>query len=102
MTEHSQEIESALFVCSERPAAVVDEIAQLERLGAFALLAEPDQMIRDIHFDAGESVLWAKGIALRARQNNETQLITLKGPPQVDAAGLVTRLEVEAPWDAAA
>src|SRR5207249_9013762 len=88
MSEQPQDIESALFICSDRPEAAMADIAQLDRLGAFTLMAEPDQMIRDIHFDAGESVLWAKGIALRARQNNQTQLITLKGPPQLDAAGL--------------
>lgn len=101
MSEHPQEIESALFICSDRPAGVADDIARLERLDAFTLSAEPDQLIRDIHFDAGEPILWTKGIALRARQNNQRQLITLKGPPQVDAAGLVTRLEVESVWDAA-
>jgi hypothetical protein len=99
MSDQPQEIEAALFICSDRPAAVADDIAQLDRLGAFTLVAEPDQFIRDIHFDAGETIPWMQGIALRARQKNQTRLITLKGPPQVDAAGLVTRLEVESPWN---
>jgi hypothetical protein len=100
MNKQSQEIEAALFVCSDQPAAAADVIATLDRLDDFALIVQPDQFIRDIHFDAGESILWTKGIALRARQNNDARLITLKGPPVADAAGIVTRLEVESEWNA--
>ena len=97
-SESSYETEATLVISSDDPGSVAGDIAGLTSLAGFDLLRAPTEDIRDISFDTPGRELQAHGLALRVRTKNSKLLITLKGPPESTARGVVRRLEIEAPW----
>ena len=90
-----QELEAALIARSGR--AVLDEVANLTRLGPHLLDQIPSLRITDVYLDTPDRSLDRHRLALRIRQRNDERLLTLKGEGRA-ARGGVSRLELELPW----
>jgi hypothetical protein len=101
MSEQPREVEGVLLVCGEDQEAAARRVAGLRAVDRFLLRPRPPQRIRDVYLDAGDGALSAARVAFRVRELDGRPLLTLKASPV--RAGLAwQRLELEAPWSAAA
>lgn len=94
------EVEQALVIRGENPAATADEIANLQMLGAFIIKEQPDQGISDTYLNTVNRDL--KGQSLRIREVNDKTIVTIKGKnlnAGLDKAAARTETEVEWPWE---
>src|SRR5215217_671761 len=101
MSEAPREIEGVLLVRADDQEAAAAKVAGLEAVGRFRLRQRPAQRIRDTYLDTGDGALRAARVAFRVRELDGAPLLTLKADPL--RSGLASqRLELEAPWSAAA
>jgi inorganic triphosphatase YgiF len=101
MSERPREVEGVLLVRADDQEAAAAKVAGLEELGRFRLRHRPAQRIRDIYLDTGDGALGAAGVAFRVRELDGSPLLTLKADA-VRSGLAARRLELEAPWSAAA
>jgi CYTH domain len=101
MSDQPREVEGVLLVCADDQEAVGRKVAGLEAVDRFRLRARPAQRIRDTYLDTGDGVLAAGRVAFRVRELDGRPLLTLKADP-VRSGLAAERLELEAPWSAAA
>ena len=101
MSGHAREVEGVLLVNADDQAAAVDRVAVLETVGRFQLRQRPAQRIRDVYLDTGDGALGEARVAFRVRELDGSPLLTLKADP-VRSGLAAQRLELEAPWSAAA
>ena len=102
MDVSQREIEASLAICAADAGAVADAIAALRQIGGYVLVRPAELMLRDVYWDMPNDSLDCERMALRLRTAGGGTLLTLKGPPTRDSDGLSSRLEIEAPWSAAA
>jgi len=101
MSRQPREVEGVLLVCAEDQEAAARRVAGLGAVDRFVLRPRPPQRIRDVYFDAGDGALARARVAFRVRELDGRPLLTLKASPV--RTGLASeRLELEAPWSAAA
>src|SRR5215216_3303932 len=101
MSEGPREVEGVLLVRADDQEAAAARVAALEAVGRFRLRHRPAQGIRDTYLDTGDGALGAARVAFRVRELDGSPLLTLKA--DAVRSGLVAqRLELEAPWSAAA
>lgn len=93
-----KEVEATLIILSERPGAVVEDIAALTSIAGYRLLPQGSRAIHDYHVDTSNRALHRAGLSLRVREIDTRPYLTLKGLPRRIAPGIVERLEIEAPW----
>ena len=101
MSEAPREVEGVLLVCGDDQEAVGRKVAGLERVDRFELRPRPGQQIRDTYLDTGDGALAAARVAFRVRELDGRPLLTLKADA-VRSGLAAERLELEAPWSAAA
>jgi hypothetical protein len=101
MSEGPHEVEGVLLVRADDQEAAAAKVAGLEAVGRFRLRHRPDLRIRDTYLDTGDGALGAARVAFRVRELDGSPLLTLKGDP-VRSGLAAQRLELEAPWSAAA
>lgn len=102
MNPNQREIEASLAVCAADAGAVADAIAALRQIDGYVLVRPVELMLQDVYWDMPNDSLGRERMALRLRTAGGETLLTLKGPPTRDSDGLSSRLEIEAPWSAAA
>jgi inorganic triphosphatase YgiF len=73
---------------------LLEEMAGVERLGAWGFRPAGRRVIRDRYFDTASGALRSAGASLRLRVENGTAKITLKSDREVQS-GLFSRREVE-------
>jgi inorganic triphosphatase YgiF len=101
MSEGSHEVEGVLLIRAGDQEAAARKVAGLETVGRFRLRHRPAQRIRDTYLDTGDSALGGARVAFRVRELDGAPLLTLKA--DAVRSGLSgRRLELEAPWSAAA
>ena len=101
MSDESREVEGVLLVRAGDQDAAGERVAVLEAVGRFDLRARPPQRIRDTYVDTGDGALAGARVAFRVRELDGRPLLTLKS--EAVRSGLAAeRLELEAPWSAAA
>ena len=101
MSEGPHEVEGVLLVRAGDQEAAAAKVVALEAVGRFRLRHRPAQRIRDTYLDTGDGALGAARVAFRVRELDGSPLLTLKADPL--RSGLAAqRLELEAPWSAAA
>ena len=101
MSEQPREVEGVLLVRADDQDAAGERVAALETVGRFDLRARPPQRIRDTYLDTGDGALATARVAFRVRELDGRPLLTLKS--EAVRSGLAAeRLELEAPWSAAA
>jgi hypothetical protein len=101
MSDQPREVEGVLLVRADDQEAAARRVAGLEAVDRFELRSRPAQRIRDTYLDTGDGALAARRVAFRVRELDGRPLLTLKADPV--RSGLATeRLELEAPWSAAA
>jgi inorganic triphosphatase YgiF len=101
MSEQPHEVEGVLLVCADDQQAVGRKVAALERVDRFQLRKRPTQRIKDTYLDTTDGALREAGVAFRVRELDGRPLLTLKS--EAVRSGLAAeRLELEAPWSAAA
>ena len=98
MNNNSYEIEAALVIYHIDSEKIIAKIAALSSIGRFRLLHEKAQLIHDIYFDTPGEGCKNQGIALRLRNIDGKQLITLKGDSKPTIWGGHSRLEIELSW----
>jgi len=94
------EVEQALLIRGDDPAATADEIAAVKKIGNLYFKVQPDQVITDTYLNTENRDL--KGSSLRVREVNDKTLITIKGKNKnagLDKPASRTELEVEWPWE---
>jgi inorganic triphosphatase YgiF len=101
MTERPREVEGVLLVRAVDQEAAAGKVAGLEAVGRFRLRRRPPQRIRDTYLDTGDGALGEARVAFRVRELDGSPLLTLKADP-VRSGLAAQRLELEAPWSAAA
>jgi hypothetical protein len=101
MSEQPREVEGVLLVRADDQQAAGRRVAALEAVDRFDLRPRPDQRIRDVYLDTGDGALAAARVAFRVRELDGRPLLTLKADP-VRSGLAAERLELEAPWSAAA
>ncbi len=101
-TLSNTEIEVTLAICSEAPAEAADQVAALESVGRYRLLARDQLSIHDVYLDMADQSLRSVGLGLRVRKLGGGQLITIKGKASQVAGGGRSREETELPWSAEA
>ena len=101
MSEQPREVEGVLLVRADDQDAAGERVAALEAVGRFDLRARPPQRIRDTYLDTGDGALATARVAFRVRELDGRPLLTLKADP-VRSGLAAERLELEAPWSAAA
>ena len=101
MSEGPHEVEGVLLVRAGDQEAAAAKVAALEAVGRFRLRHRPAQRIRDTYLDTGDGALGAARVAFRVRELDGSPLLTLKADA-VRSGLAAQRLELEAPWSAAA
>jgi len=101
MSEAPREIEGVLLVRADDQEAAAAKVAGLEAVGRFRLRQRPAQRIRDTYLDTGDRALGGARVAFRVRELDGSPLLTLKADA-VRSGLAAQRLELEAPWSAAA
>jgi inorganic triphosphatase YgiF len=101
MSEGPSEVEGVLLVCARDQEAVGRKVAALQAVDRFELRPRPAQRIRDVYLDTGDGALAAAPVTFRVRELDGEPLLTLKADP-VRSGLAAERLELEAPWSAAA
>jgi hypothetical protein len=101
MSEGPHEVEGVLLVRADDQEATARTVAGLEAVGRFRLRHRPAQRIRDTYLDTGDGALGAARVAFRVRELDGSPLLTLKADA-VRSGLAAQRLELEAPWSAAA
>jgi inorganic triphosphatase YgiF len=101
MTERPREVEGVLLIRAADQQAAAAKVAGLEAVGRFRLRHRPAQRIRDTYLDTGDGALGEARVAFRVRELDGSPLLTLKADP-VRSGLAAQRLELEAPWSAAA
>lgn len=98
--EGTREAETALAVRSGDPERVAREIAELDRIGRYALRPREAVRYRDTYFDTAERELGRRDLALRLRRSEGTTLLGLKTGGRPLPAGGIDRREWEGEWSA--
>jgi adenylate cyclase class IV len=101
MSDRPREVEGVLLVAADDQEAVGRRLARLEQVDRFRLRHRPAQRIRDTYLDSGDGALAAARVAFRVRELDGRPLLTLKADA-VRSGLAAERLELEAPWSAAA
>jgi inorganic triphosphatase YgiF len=101
MSESPRELEGVLLACGDDPAAVRRRLASLQGLEGFQLLPRDPEQIRDVYLDTGDGALAEARVAFRVRELDGRPLLTLKADARRTGSAS-ERLELEAPWSAAA
>jgi hypothetical protein len=101
MSEGPREVEGVLLVRADDQEAAAAKVAGLEAVGRFRLRQRPAQRIRDTYLDTGDGALAGARVAVRVRELDGSPLLTLKADA-VRSGLAAERLELEAPWSAAA
>ena len=101
MSEGPREVEGVLLVRADDQEAAAAKVAGLEAVGRFRLRQRPAQRIRDTYLDTGDHALGGVRVAFRVRELDGSPLLTLKADA-VRSGLAAQRLELEAPWSAAA
>lgn len=101
MSEGPHEVEGVLLVRADDQEAAAAKVAGLEAVGRFRLRHRPAQRIRDTYLDTGDGALGGARVAFRVRELDGAPLLTLKADA-VRSGLAAQRLELEAPWSAAA
>jgi inorganic triphosphatase YgiF len=101
MSEGPHEVEGVLLVRADDQEAAARKVADLEAVGRFRLRHRPAQRIRDTYLDTGDGTLGTARVAFRVRELDGSPLLTLKADA-VRSGLTAQRLELEAPWSAAA
>jgi inorganic triphosphatase YgiF len=101
VSEQPREVEGVLLVRADDQEAAGRRVAALEAVDHFDLRPRPPQRIRDVYVDTGDGALAAARVAFRVRELDGRPLLTLKSAP-VRTGLAAERLELEAPWSAAA
>ena len=92
------ETEIALVICSDDPSSVAAGIAELTQVAGYRLGASGTRDIQDYYFDTPDRRLRQGGMSLRLRELDSSNLLTLKGPAEELAGGVLERLEIEETW----
>lgn len=101
MSEGPDEVEGVLLVRAGDQEAAAGKVAGLDAVGRFRLRHRPDHQIRDTYLDTGDGALGRARVAFRVRELDGSPLLTLKADA-VRSGLAARRLELEAPWSAAA
>jgi CYTH domain len=101
MSDRPREVEGVLLVCADDQEAAGRKVAALEAIDRFELRHRAAQRIRDTYLDTGDGALSAARVAFRVRELDGRPLLTLKADA-VRSGLAAERLELEAPWSAAA
>jgi inorganic triphosphatase YgiF len=101
MSQGPLEVEGVLLVRADDQEAAAGKVAGLEAVGRFRLRHRPAQRIRDTYLDTVDGALGAARVAFRLRELDGSPLLTLKADA-VRSGLAAQRLELEAPWSAAA
>jgi hypothetical protein len=101
MSEGPREVEGVLLVCARDQEAAGRKVTELAAIDRFTLRPRPAQRIRDVYLDTGDGALAEARVAFRVRELDGEPLLTLKADP-VRSGLAAERLELEAPWSAAA
>jgi hypothetical protein len=102
MGEGEREVEAKLIVVSERPREVVRRVAGLDALAGYRLMDCGELRLRDVYYDTPQGALVGRRAAVRLRHVDGAVRVTLKAEGRTERTGRTDRLEVEAPWSAAA
>lgn len=102
MTSEGREVEAKLIVVSERPREVVARVAGLDTLAGYRLEHRGELRLRDVYYDTADGELVRRRAAVRLRHEGESVRITLKAEGRTARVGTTDRMEIEAPWSAAA
>lgn len=92
------EIEATLAICSEAPEQIANEIADLSAMGPYQLRPRPELAIHDVYVDRADHALRSRGLGMRVRLVDGSQLVTLKGRPEEVVGGGRRREEIELVW----
>lgn len=95
------EVEGKLIIVSERPEEVAARIAALDRIDGFLLKDRRIHQIRDVYFDTPGRDLVARKVALRIRDEDGLQKLTVKGEAET-LRDVHSRPELELDWSPAA
>jgi inorganic triphosphatase YgiF len=98
MADDSRETEIRLLIAAECPADVIDAITLLPTINARPLGPARTSILRDTYFDTPDRQLHARHVNLRVRVEDETCLLTLKGPKTRLRSGVAIRAEFESAW----
>jgi inorganic triphosphatase YgiF len=91
------ESELKLVVWERDPEAMAKRISSLQKLDSYRL-QPPDRIaLKDTYFDTPHRDLSRGGNALRTREQDGRQLVTLKGPSET-RQGVSRKFELEAEW----
>jgi hypothetical protein len=101
MSGRPREVEGVLLVRADDQEAAGRRVAGLEAVDRFLLRPRRSQRIRDVYVDTVDGALAAAPVAFRVRELDGRPLLTLKADP-VRVGLAAERLELEAPWSAAA
>ncbi|HLF06835.1 MAG TPA: CYTH domain-containing protein [Thermoplasmata archaeon] len=93
-----REVEAALLVRSDTTENVLRRISELPAFPMFHLGPAEKREIRDIYFDTPDRSLQKARLALRLRDADGEELVTLKWRTRRTDAGVVEREELEDPW----
>jgi inorganic triphosphatase YgiF len=92
------EIESTLIVISSKPYEALKRVAELDSISMYVLVPQKTQAIRDTYFDRRDRALESSKLGLRIRKVDKEWLVTLKGSPKINSAGVSERDELELGW----
>jgi inorganic triphosphatase YgiF len=98
MADGRCETEIKLLIAAERPADVIGAIAHLPTIDGRPLGQARSSVLRDTYFDTPDRQLYERHFNLRARSEDGTLLLTLKGPKTRLPSGVAIRAELESAW----
>lgn len=91
------ESEISLIIYSNNIQIILDKIKDMQNINNFKLEYSTDERIIDTYFDNTSDSLHKKKFALRIRNKNCVDFITLKGPPKYESHS-ISRSENEYKW----
>jgi adenylate cyclase class IV len=91
------ESEISLIICSDNIQTVLDKVKEIHNINDFKIDYNSDEKIIDTYFDDNSDSLYKKKFTLRIRDKNDTNIITLKGPPKYEFHS-ISRSENEYKW----
>lgn len=95
---NESEIEIALLIGADDPAAVAGTIADRGGIADYSLRPRPLERLHDRHFDTPGRDLQTRRLALRIRERAGARWIALKSPRGMRDSGALEREEIELAW----
>jgi inorganic triphosphatase YgiF len=93
----ADEVEGKLVITGPGAPDVYEAIAALSAVGGCRVAHRAVEEISDAYFDSPERSLFAVGLALRVRNLDGREMLTVKGESRV-SEGVISREELEVDW----